>query len=51
MENRTKNKNLHEELQDKIQKIEQSLIRGKEITIMVTPKGLKIKEAAIKIIK
>lgn len=51
MENKTKNKNLHQELQDKIQKIEQSLVRGKEVTIIFTPKGLKVKEAAIKIIK
>ncbi|WP_183128075.1 hypothetical protein [Clostridium autoethanogenum] len=45
------NKDLHKELQGKMPKIEQSLIKGKEVTMMVTPKGLKIKEAAIKIIK
>lgn len=45
------NKALHEELKVKIPKIEESLKRGKEITIMITPKGLKVKEAAIKIIK
>lgn len=44
-------KDLHEELKAKISKIEESLKRGKEITMMITPKGLKVKEAAIRIIK
>ncbi|MCT8978669.1 hypothetical protein N4T77_18935 [Clostridium sp. CX1] len=40
-----------EELKSKIPRIVESLSGGKEITIQVTPKGLKVKEADIKIIK
>lgn len=42
---------LNEELRSKIPKITESLIQGKEITLIVTPKGLKVKAADIKIIK
>lgn len=42
---------LSKELKRKVSKITESLSKGKEITLLVTPKGLKVKEADIKIIK
>lgn len=39
------------ELKDKIPRMIEGLNQGKEITLQVTPKGLKVKEADIKIIK
>lgn len=44
-------RDLNEEIQSKIPKIAQSLNQGKEVTLLITQKGLKVKEAAIKIIK
>lgn len=42
---------LAKEIQDRIPKITEHLKKGKEITILLTPKGLKVKVANIEIIK
>lgn len=39
------------ELTEKVPKIIEHLKKGKEITVLLTPKGLKVKVADIKIIK
>lgn len=40
-----------EELRSKIPKMIENLNQGKEITLKITPRGLKVKAADIKIIK
>lgn len=42
---------LNKELQSKIPKMLEHLNKGKEITLSITPRGLKVKSADIKIIK
>ncbi len=43
--------NLNKELENKIPKLAEHLKKGKEITMLLTPKGLKVKAADIEIIK
>lgn len=43
--------NLNKELENKIPKITEHLKKGKEITLLMTPGGLKVKAANIEIIK
>lgn len=45
------NRDLNKELESKIPKITEYLKKGKEITMLLTPAGLKVKAADIKIIK
>lgn len=45
------NNNLNTELERKIPKIVEHLKKGKEITLLITKTGLKVKTADIKIIK
>lgn len=51
MENSKESYELHEELVDKIPTIVESIKKGRELTIFLTPKGIRFKEADIKIIK
>lgn len=43
--------NLSKELESKIPKLVESIKKGREVTIFLTSKGLRVKEANIKIIK
>lgn len=43
--------NLNKQLESKIPKITESIKKGKEVTVFLTTKGLRLKEADIKIIK
>lgn len=42
---------LNKEIENKIPKLAEHLKEGKEITMLLTPKGLKVKAAKIEIIK
>ncbi|MBV7273118.1 hypothetical protein JMF89_00935 [Clostridiaceae bacterium UIB06] len=45
------NQNLNKELASKIPKMIDNLKQGKEVTLKITPRGLKVHAAEIKVIK